>query len=244
MGGPNIVVSTGDRIKADNASWSFAGDVAKNFDDHVSKSVPQYLEGHGLVVDISDFFLQRGSVCYEIGASTGALIEKVALHNKSKKIKAIGIDVEKDMVAFARKKCAKSPVSFLHGDVSAIELEKADLIIAYYTIQFIPPKRRQEVINQIYEALNWGGAFVMFEKVRACDARFQDILTSMYLDYKLRNGYTPEEVLAKMRSLKGILEPFSTQGNLDLMERAGFKDVISVMTLEKSVERLGVSARC
>ncbi|MEK7298654.1 MAG: methyltransferase, partial [Candidatus Margulisiibacteriota bacterium] len=29
--------------------------------------------------------------------------------------------------------------------------------------------------------------------------------------------------------LKGVLEPFSTQGNLDLLKRAGFVDVTSVM---------------
>ena len=32
----------------------------------------------------------------------------------------------------------------------------------------------------------------------------------------------------KTRSLKGILEPFSTQGNLDLLSRAGFVDVMTV----------------
>jgi len=34
--------------------------------------------------------------------------------------------------------------------------------------------------------------------------------------------------VAKARSLKGVLEPFSTLGNLDLLKRAGFVDVISL----------------
>ena len=225
----NTLLNAGDSIRAGNASWSFAGNVAEAFDDHVSKSIPNYYAGHDIVVSLSDFFLLDGSVCYEIGSSTGALIQKIAIHNRSKKIKAIGVDVEEDMVAFARRKCTDAPVTFIRSDISDLDLEMADMIVSYYTIQFIPPKRRQNIICQIYEALNWGGAFVMFEKVRACDARFQDIMTSMYIDFKLNNGYTPEEILAKMRSLKGVLEPFSRHGNLDLMDRAGFKDVITVM---------------
>jgi len=73
-----------------------------------------------------------------------------------------------------------------------------------------------------------GGAFILFEKVRAPDARFQDIMQTLYTDYKLEQNYTPEEIISKTRSLKGILEPFSTQGNLDLLKRAGFVDVMSV----------------
>ena len=54
------------------------------------------------------------------------------------------------------------------------------------------------------------------------------MMTTLYNDYKLREGYSPEEIIYKTRSLKGILEPFSTQANFDLLKRAGFTDVISV----------------
>ena len=62
------------------------------------------------------------------------------------------------------------------------------------------------------QRLNWGGAFVLFEKVRGPDARFQDILSQLYNEFKLRNGFSSEEIVEKTRSLKGVLEPFSTQG--------------------------------
>ena len=68
----------------------------------------------------------------------------------------------------------------------------------------------------------------MFEKVRARDARFQDISTATYNEFKLSNGYSPQEIFNKSRSLKGILEPFSTKGNCDLLNRAGFKDYMQV----------------
>jgi hypothetical protein len=48
-------------------------------------------------------------------------------------------------------------------------------------------------------------------------------------DFKLEQGFTPDEILAKARSLKGVLEPFSVQTNLGLLERAGFVDTMSVV---------------
>ena len=70
---------------------------------------------------------------------------------------------------------------------------------------------------------------MLFEKVRGADARFQDIFTTLYSDYKLRMGYSPDEIVSKTRSLKGVLEPFSSQGNYDMLKRAGFQDVNTVL---------------
>ena len=52
---------------------------------------------------------------------------------------------------------------------------------------------------------------------------------TLYHEYKLNVGYTPDEIIAKQKSLKGVLEPFSTNGNIDLLKRAGFIDIITVM---------------
>ena len=42
-------------------------------------------------------------------------------------------------------------------------------------------------------------------------------------------GYTPEEILNKTSSLKGILEPFSSEGNVEMLKRAGFVDITTVI---------------
>ena len=133
------------------------------------------------------------------------------------------------MVTKAQNNCNKNEnIKIINKNLLDVKYEKSDFIMSYYTIQFINPKFRQTLINKIYESLNWGGAFLIFEKVRASDARFQDIMTALYTDYKIDQGYTPNEIIAKYRSLKGVLEPFSSQGNMDLLNRAGFEDIISV----------------
>jgi tRNA (cmo5U34)-methyltransferase len=222
----------GDGITAKNANWAFTGDTAKHFDEHINKSVPLYNEGHKIICDLSDFFINNDSSSYELGCSTGELSIKLAKHNHHKRnAQFFGIDIEEEMISLANVKKDKlqlSNLNFKVDNILQLELENIDMISAYYTIQFIRPSQRQLVIDKIYNALNWGGAFLFFEKVRANDARFQDITTSLYNEYKIQQGYTAEEIFTKARSLKGVLEPFSTQGNLDLLKRAGFVDVISI----------------
>ena len=220
----------GDNITVPNAGWSFAGKTVDSFDSHVQKSVPLYKEGHELIIKLSDYFLSDNSICYEVGCSTGELVQKLAIHNQSKDVEIIGIDTVEDMVNAARKKCfAETSITIIHDDIINLELKKSDMIIFYYTLQFIRPKVRQLIVDKIYEALNWGGAFVLFEKVRANDARFQDIASTLYVDFKLENGFTPEEIIGKTKSLKGVLEPFSSLGNHQLLQRAGFVDILPVM---------------
>jgi tRNA (cmo5U34)-methyltransferase len=223
------LTDVGDSISADNAAWSFGGEIPKHFQDHVTRSVPLYVEGHDVIVKLSDFFLSEGSICYELGCSTGELIHKIAIGNRQRGIRAIGIDIEGDMIAYARKYWTGTPVTFVHENIVDMDFEPCDLIVSYYTMQFIRPRDRQIVFDRIYESLHWGGALLLFEKVRAADARFQDMMTAMYTDYKLARGYEAEEIVTKARSLKGVLEPFASQANIDMMRRAGFQDIMTVV---------------
>ena len=217
--------TVGDSIDAGNASWSFAGDVVNTFEDHISKSVPFYAQGHDLICQLSDFFIKQDSYCYELGSSTGLLTKKLADNSGNDKGNFIGIDCVEDMIEFANNNYVNPNLEYILGDVMTHPYEESDLFISYYLLQFIHPSMRQQLVNKIYQSLRWGGAFICFEKVRAPDARFQDISSSLYADYKLSNGYSAEEIISKSRSLKGVLEPFSTQGNIDMLNRAGFIDI-------------------
>ena len=219
----------GDTISVGNARWSFGGSVPETFDSHVSRSVPQYRQGHEIVVSLSDFFIRPGSTVYELGCSTAELTRQIAEANSDRHVTFIGLEVEPAMVEAAKQKTSDLPnVEIREADIIGTELEPADLIVSYYTIQFVQPRVRQLLFDKIYNSLNWGGGFLLFEKVRAPDARFQDMMSSLYMDFKLQQGFSEQEILNKSRSLKGILEPFSTQGNIDLMRRAGFVDIMTV----------------
>ncbi|ALK97906.1 methyltransferase [Massilia sp. WF1] len=216
-------------INQHNAGWSFEH-ISEDFDSHIQRSIPLYESGHRLVCHYSDFFLKADSVVHDIGCSTGQMLARLAQHHLHKKeLKLVGIDNVHDMVEKARSATAfDQRISFVHANVLDLELEQSDMIISNYTIQFMPPRARQELIDKIYRALNWGGAFFMFEKVRAPDGRFQDYANQVYIEYKLDKGFNEAEIINKSRSIKGVMEPFSTQGNIDMLRRAGFADIMTV----------------
>jgi tRNA (cmo5U34)-methyltransferase len=179
---------------------------------------------------LSDFFVKNDSTIYEIGSSTGILSYNLSQRHISKTdAKFCAIEIEEDMINYAKSNYDSPNLEFIQDDIVTYDLENSDVVISYYTMQFIHPKFRQEIFNKIYESLNWGGAFIMFEKVRANDARFQDMMTTLYTDFKLENGFSEKEIVDKTKSLKGVLEPFSTGANFDMLKRAGFEDTISVM---------------
>lgn len=221
--------AVGDAIAAANARWDFAGDVAKGFDSHIERSVPGYREVHELIASMSDFFVRDGSLVYELGCSTGTLTAMLGERHSDRDVTVVGVDREPEMVTVAQQRTEHLPrVSIVECDLLEHSLQPASLTVVCFTMQFVQPAVRQQLFDTIYASLEWGGALLLFEKVRAPDARFQDLMSSLYTDYKQDQGFSDAEIIAKSRSLKGVLEPFSTQGNLDLMSRAGFVDVMSV----------------
>ena len=56
----------------------------------------------------------------------------------------------------------------------------------------------------------------------------QDIGSTIYTDFKLEQGYTPDEIIAKLRSLKGVLEPNLSSENQKILKKAGFKKIITI----------------
>ena len=223
-------MKVGDNIEVGKGTWSFDGSVADTFVDHATKSIPMYHEGHGLICELSDYFVQQQGYCYEVGTSTGQLLRRLAEHNKQKPETIwVGLDCEESMIKKAREHCAGlENVELYAEDFLLHDTNKADFIASYYVMQFVPTRLRQDAFDKIYDRLNWGGAFVLFEKVRGPDARFQDIASNIYTNFKRGNGLSPEEILNKTDSLKSVMEPFSTQGNIDLLKRAGFSDIMNV----------------
>lgn len=221
--------NVGNKIFATNSSWNFSGDVYKNFDEHINKSIPLYSWSHQIGLHISDFFVKKKSTVIDLGCSTGVFIKKINYRHKKKNITVIAYDLEKNMV----KKAKKNNKEYLNlkifkKDITKIDFNKSDFITSYYTISFINPSQRQRLFNNIYKSLNWGGGFLFFDKVRAPDARFQDMMSQIYNEFKLNQKFSPNEIIYKSQSLKGILEPFSSKANFDLVKRAGFKDCMSV----------------
>ena len=48
-----------DAINAENGSWSFAANDPLILSNHMRKSIPDYDQGHSLILEISEFFVKQ-----------------------------------------------------------------------------------------------------------------------------------------------------------------------------------------
>ena len=90
-------------IKAKNSSWTFGNRISGKFEKHIKQSVPFYSEGHELILKLSDFFISEKSNVYDIGCSTGNLVKKISKRHANKKFNIFALDIEKEMIDFAKK---------------------------------------------------------------------------------------------------------------------------------------------
>ena len=215
------------KISSKTADWKFDKNVAKNFKSHISKSVPFYDISHKLTISLSDYFIKQNSVVYDLGCSRGDLLNNLDKKHNNKNLKLIGFDNSKEMLKQA-KKIKKKNIKFYNLNIAGVKFQKSDLFISLYTMQFVKPELRQKIFDEIYKSLNWGGALILFEKIRGNDARFQDILTFLYFDFKRENNLSDLEILNKEISLRSVLEPFTIKSNMDFLKRAGFKDIMPI----------------
>lgn len=219
----------GDGIHTLAGSWTFGGRVPDAFDTHVARSVPAYAECHELVADLADQLLPAGGRCYDLGCSTGTLTALLADRLAPRRGEIIGVDREPDMIRLAAERCAELPaVRFETVALEELELEPADLVISFYTLQFVPVRSRRKVVERIHQALKPAGAMILFEKVLAPTARTQEIATGAYFDWKRRQGFSENEIAAKAHSIRGVLAPLTPEENREMLLQAGFAEAMQV----------------
>lgn len=202
--------------------------VASIFDDMVERSIPLYAEVQNLVTELGRHYLRSGGVIYDIGCSTGTTL--AALLNSSKerpKCHLIGIEPSKAMADRAGTKLQGVPggdrVEIINKRIEDFqELENASLVIMLYTLQFIRPIRRQQVMNMIFQSLKDGGMLLWGEKILSDSSLLSRLFIDTYHSRKLLAGYTDSEISQKREALENVLVPYRDSENRLLLEHAGF----------------------
>lgn len=138
----------------------------------------------------------------------------------------MGIDNSLDMLNIARTKAKAygSNIEFIKANILEFTFS-FDCVIANYTIQFIRPLHRESVIKNIFNTLNYGGIFIMTEKLSTNDPRLDMDLIKIYHQFKKNKGYSNTEIARKREALENILIPYTQDENIALLKTAGFSSV-------------------
>lgn len=214
-------------------SFAFNSSVANVFDDMVSRSVPGYDDVQSLTSQIGLMTIQEDSNVYDLGASTGTTLIKLISNYQSLRwiptCKFIGVDSSEEMLKRCKTKLAaldlENYVTLKIANVENIQFENSSLIICHYTLQFLDPTARLEVLKNIYSGLNKDGILIVSEKIRYLDPNLDDLMTKNYYSFKKKNGYSEAEISRKREALENVLIPLTLEENISLFKNAGFNVV-------------------
>ncbi|MCR8686089.1 carboxy-S-adenosyl-L-methionine synthase CmoA [Campylobacter sp. 1569] len=208
--------------------FEFDKSVASVFDDMVSRSVPFYTQNLKLIVELIDHFAPQNARICDLGCSTASLL--LAFYEKRKDFLLSGVDEANAMLEIAKSKCQAfgARVEFYQKNLDDFEFFKNDVFIATYTLQFIRPPKRQELVDKIYQNLNENGIFVLSEKILYEDVKIAKKMIQIYEQYKLEQGYSKLEISSKREALENVLIPYTQNENITMLKKAGFSKVESV----------------
>jgi len=203
--------------------FEFDEEVAAVFDDMLQRSVPFYKESQ----KITEFFalkqLEEGGVAYDLGCSTATLLINISRKLK-RRATLVGLDNSEAMLEQARKKCEafKADIELANADILEYEYREADLFISNYTLQFIRPLIREELVKKISASLKKGGVFIFSEKVISHHPKLNKDLIECYYDFKKEQGYSEYEIMQKREALENVLVPYSEDENIKMAKNCGF----------------------
>ncbi len=208
--------------------FEFDKSVASVFDDMVSRSVPFYTQNLKLIVELIDHFAPQNAKICDLGCSTASLL--LALYEKRKDFLLSGVDEANAMLEIAKNKCQAfgARVEFYQKNLDDFDFFTNDVFIATYTLQFIRPPKRQELVDKIYQNLNENGMFVFSEKILYEDVKIAKKMIQIYEQYKLEQGYSKLEISTKREALENVLIPYTQNENITMLKKAGFSKVESV----------------
>lgn len=208
------------------AEFQFDESVVAVFPDMIQRSVPGYqtiLTGIG---ELTSQFAQANSHLYDLGCSLGAA--SLTMRRKAASgCKIIGVDTSEAMIQRAQEHLdgfhSDIPVELHCQDMTQRPIENASVVVINFTLQFIEPEARQQLINQIYQGLNPGGILILSEKLHFDTPELQTAIEHLHLQFKRANGYSELEIGQKRASLENVLITDNEATHLDRLHQAGFE---------------------
>ncbi len=209
--------------------WTFDEKVAEVFPDMVQRSVPGYSNIISMIGMLAERFVQPNSMIYDLGCSLGAATLSIRRNIKHENCHIVAIDNSLPMVERCKRHIdafkANTPVNVICDDICNIQMQNASMVVLNFTLQFLTPESRQQVLNKIYQALNPNGILVLSEKFSFTDSTIDDLLFNMHHDFKRANGYSELEISQKRNMLENVMLTDTVEIHNERLTKAGFTHI-------------------
>lgn len=209
--------------------FRFDAAVARVFPDMIRRSVPGYTTIIPMIEVIADQYAQPGSHCYDLGCSLGASTLAMRHGIGERNCTLIGVDNSSAMIERCEHYIALDdhtlPVTLRCEDILETALQPTSVTTLNFTLQFVAPDRRTELLRKIADATLPGGVLILSEKIRFDSESEQEIQTQLHHEFKRANGYSDLEISQKRSALEQVLLPETLQEHRERLINAGFSQV-------------------
>lgn len=210
------------------ADFVFDSKVVSVFDDMIRRSVPGYATVIAMTKVFAEQYTVAGSNCYDLGCSLGTSTLAMRRGIQGRGCKIIAVDNSPAMIDRC-KEIIQSDISDVNvdvilSDICDIEIKNASVVVLNFTLQFLSPEIRDELIKKIYEGMLPGAVLILSEKIAFEKDIENNFQINMYHDFKRLNGYSDTEVSQKRKALDKVLVPDSLPIHFRRLANAGFDE--------------------
>ena len=110
----------------------------------------------------------------------------------------------------------------MHQDILETRIENASVVALNFTLQFVSPEKRLELLSGIAAGLKPGGVLLLSEKVCFEDSLEQELQTAWHHDFKRAQGYSELEIARKRDALENVMQPDLMSQHTERLLEAGF----------------------
>ncbi len=209
--------------------FKFDGQVADVFQDMINRSLPGYSTIIDMVGIFGGIYAQPKTKLYDLGCSLGAASIAMRHNVGYKNCKIIAVDNSQAMVerckAHLKRDIAVIPVEVLCGDIEKVNIKNASVVVLNFTLQFINPERRIEIIKRIYNGLVPKGILILSEKISFEKKENQLFFDSLHEEFKRFNGYSELEISQKRSALENVLIRDTATCHNQRLKKVGFTTI-------------------
>ncbi|RDE22735.1 carboxy-S-adenosyl-L-methionine synthase CmoA [Motiliproteus coralliicola] len=213
--------------------FQFDEQVVGVFADMINRSVPGYATVVKSLGILAARYAQPDSNLYDLGCSLGAATLSMQQQVRQPNCRFIAIDNSPAMIERCREHLqvaamleeAEPRTELVCADINTIEIRNASVVVMNFTLQFIEPDQRFDLLQRIYDGLKPGGVLLLSEKIAFEDDAIQQRLTDWHHDFKRANGYSDLEISQKRSALEKVMRPESLSLHQQRLGQIGFSCV-------------------
>jgi len=209
--------------------FAFDQKVAQVFEDMIHRSIPGYDAILAMIGVLAGRYAKDGTHCYDLGASLGGVSFAIIRNTQNRNCKIIAIDNSSAMVqqlcTEVSKKGLEKSILVQQADIREINIKNASVVVLNFTLQFLDPGERGDVIRNIFEGMLPGSIFILSEKIKFPDQQEDEFQIDMYHEFKRLHGYSELEISQKRNALEDVLIPDTLHTHLERLRGVGFQSV-------------------